>query len=79
MSQVTTTRIPLDSSHPAERLRRLAAAVRVHFTWWGVRRALTAQQKEEIGVACAADARLLTCSLRSTWHARGMRPMSDVR
>ncbi|MBL8797390.1 MAG: hypothetical protein JNM56_26040 [Planctomycetia bacterium] len=60
MSQVTTASMPLDSHHPAERLRRVAAAVRVHFTWWGVRRALTAQQKEEIGVACAADARLLT-------------------
>jgi len=60
MSQVAATSIPLDNDHPARRLRRLAAAVRVHFTWWGVRRALTAQQKEEIGVACAADARLLT-------------------
>src|SRR5271155_3114041 len=60
MSQAVTSRIPLDHADPAERLRRMAAAVRVHFTWWGVRRALTAQQKEEIGVACAADARLLT-------------------
>jgi hypothetical protein len=60
MSQIAAVSIPLDSNQPAERLRRLAAAVRVHFTWWGVRRALTAQQKEEIGVACAADARLLT-------------------
>ncbi|MBL8795479.1 MAG: hypothetical protein JNM56_16360 [Planctomycetia bacterium] len=60
MSQVIATSIPLDNDHPARRLRRLAAAVRVHFTWWGVRRALTAQQKEEIGVACAADSRLLT-------------------
>jgi len=60
MSQLAAASIPLDHVHPAERLRRLAAAVRVHFTWWGVRRALTAQQKEEIGVACAADARLLT-------------------
>ncbi|MBL8796912.1 MAG: hypothetical protein JNM56_23625 [Planctomycetia bacterium] len=60
MSQVAAASIPLDNNHPAERLRRIAAAVRVHFTWWGVRRALTAQQKEEIGVACAADSRLLT-------------------
>jgi hypothetical protein len=60
MSQVAATSISLDNDDPARRLRRLAAAVRVHFTWWGVRRALTAQQKEEIGVACAADARLLT-------------------
>lgn len=60
MSQIAAASIPLDRDHPAERLRRMAAAIRVHFTWWGVRRALTAQQKEEIGVACAADARLLT-------------------
>jgi hypothetical protein len=38
----------------------MAAAVRVHFTWWGVHRTLTAQQKEEMGDAYAADARFLT-------------------
>src|SRR5262245_37536970 len=39
------------ADQPAERLRREAAAVRVHFTWWGVHRTLTAQQKEEVGDA----------------------------
>jgi hypothetical protein len=54
--------IPLVADQPAERLRRTAAAVRVHFTWWGVRRALSAAQKEEIGDAYAADARLISAS-----------------
>jgi hypothetical protein len=60
MSTITPAGIPLDAATPAQRLRRLAAAVRVHFTWWGVHRTLTAQQKEEVGLAHAADARFLT-------------------
>lgn len=60
MSTITVSDIPLRADNAAERLRRTAAAVRVHFTWWGVRRALTTAQKEEIGAACNADARLLT-------------------
>ncbi len=60
MSSITASDIPLDATNPAQRLRRLAAAVRVHFTWWGVHRTLTAQQKEEVGLAYAADARFLT-------------------
>jgi hypothetical protein len=57
---MTASDIPLDSATPAQRLRRTAAAVRVHFTWWGVHKTLTAQQKEEVGLAYAADARFLT-------------------
>ncbi len=60
MSTVTVSDIPLDTASPAQRLRRVAAAVRVHFTWWGVHKTLTAQQKEEVGAAYAADARFLT-------------------
>jgi hypothetical protein len=60
MTTTIASDIPLVVDTPAERLRRIAAAVRVHFTWWGVHRTLTAQQKEEIGLACSADARLLT-------------------
>src|SRR5581483_4823245 len=52
--------IPIDAADPAERLRRAAAAVRVHFTWWGVHRTLTARQKEEVCGAAGADARLLS-------------------
>src|SRR5437879_10030170 len=60
MSTITVSDIPLETSTPAQRLRRLAAAVRVHFTWWGVHRTLSAQQKEEAGDAYGADARLLS-------------------
>jgi len=60
MSTVSVPAIPLGTDNPAERLRRTAAAVRVHFTWWGVHRTLTAQQKEEAGDAYGADSRLLS-------------------
>ena len=60
MTTLTVADIPLDSASPAQRLRRTAAAVRVHFTWWGTHKTLTAQQKEEVGLAYDADARFLT-------------------
>jgi hypothetical protein len=49
---------------PAERLRRTAAAVRVHFTWLGTHKALTTSQKEEVGLTYAADSKLLTAGKR---------------
>jgi hypothetical protein len=60
MTALARAEIPLDTSAPAQRLRRMAAAVRVAFTWWGVHRTLTAQQKEEVCDAYGADARLLS-------------------
>lgn len=60
MSTVTMSEIPLSAVTPAQHLRQIAAAVRVHFTWWGVHRTLTTQQKEEVGDACGADVRFLT-------------------
>jgi hypothetical protein len=60
MSTLTLADIPLDTGNPAQRLRRIAAAVRVHFTWWGVHRTLTSRQKEEVGDAYGADSRFLT-------------------
>jgi hypothetical protein len=60
MTTATLRDIPLDASRPAEHLRQIAAAVRLHFTWWGVHRTLTTQQKEEVGDTCGADARFLT-------------------
>lgn len=62
MSALTVADIPLETASPAQRLRRLAAAVRVHFTWFGVQKALTIQQKEAMGNAYAADTRLLSAS-----------------
>src|SRR3954463_3549982 len=60
MTTITVPDISLQPDSPAQRLRRTAAAVRVHFTWWGVHKTLTAQQKEEVGLAYAADSRFLT-------------------
>jgi hypothetical protein len=60
MTAPTVNTIPLEAESPAQRLRRTAAAVRVMLHWWGVHRALTPQQREEIGSATSADARLLT-------------------
>ena len=60
MSTITVADVPLDSGSPAQRLRRMAAAVRVNFTWWGVHRTLNAQQKEGGGSNYGADVRFLT-------------------
>jgi hypothetical protein len=60
MTTLSVASIPLDGDSPAQRLRRTAAAVRVLLHWWGVHRALTTSQKEELGVVTAADARFLT-------------------
>jgi hypothetical protein len=60
MSTITVSDIPLASDSPAQRLRQTAAAVRVCLHWWGVHRALTAQQKEEVSAGYAADSRLIT-------------------
>jgi hypothetical protein len=60
MTTMAVSDMPLDNSNPAQLLRRTAAAVRVHFTWWGVHKTLTAQQKEEVGLTYAADAKFLT-------------------
>jgi hypothetical protein len=80
MSTITVADIPLSADTPAQRLRRTAAAVRVHFTWWGVHRTLTAQQKEEVGLAYAADARLLTAGKRllDTRH-EAFRRLTSIR
>ncbi len=80
MSTITVSDIPLDTANPAQRLRRTAAAVRVHFTWWGVHRSLTARQKEEAGLAYDADARLITAGkkLLDTRH-EAFRRLTSIR
>ncbi len=60
MSTLTVSDIPLSAESPAQRLRRTAAAVRVMLHWWGGHRALTPQQREEIGSVTSADSRFLT-------------------
>jgi hypothetical protein len=80
MSTLSAPEIPLDAVGPAQRLRRIAAAVRVHFTWWGIHRTLTAQQKEEVGATWSADARLLTAGkkLIDTKH-EAVRKLTSLR
>src|SRR5262249_13187836 len=64
MSTMTVADIPLETASPAQRLRRMAAAVRVHFTWWGTRKTLTPEQKEDVGLVYNADSRSLTAGKR---------------
>jgi hypothetical protein len=80
MSTLTVSDIPLGAEGAAQRLRRTAAAARVTLHWWGTHRALTASQREEIGAAAAADARLLTAGKRlvDTGH-EAFRRLTSVR
>jgi hypothetical protein len=80
MSTLSVPEIPLEAASPAQRLRRMAAAVRVHFTWWGTHRTLTSQQKEEVGATYSADARLLTAGkkLVDTKH-EAFRKLTSLR
>lgn len=48
------------SQHAANRLRATMAAVRVCFTWFGVRRTLSRQQKDEAAVAFGAEGNFLS-------------------
>jgi hypothetical protein len=64
VSTLTVSDIALDTTNAAQRLRRTAAAVRVALRWWGTHRALTTQQKEELGAAASADTRFLTAGKR---------------
>ena len=80
MSTLTVPDIPLAGENPAQRLRRIAAAVRVRLRWWGVHRALTPSQKEELGAVASADARLLTAGkkLIDSRH-EAVRKLTSVR
>src|SRR5262249_14680986 len=63
------TRPAESRSHPvtagaAERLRTTMAACRVQFTWWGVQRALTADQKAHAAQAFDAEGGFLSAGKR---------------
>ena len=49
---------------PAERLRTTMAACRVQFTWWGIQRALTAEQKAQAARAFDAEGGFLSAGKR---------------
>src|ERR1700722_3084366 len=80
MTTLTVSDILLEASSPAQRLRRMAAAVRVSLHWWGTHKSLTTQQKEEVGVAYDADSRFLTAGkkLIDTRH-EAVRKLTSVR
>lgn len=50
--------------NPAERLRTTMAACRVAFTWWGIQRALTAEQKAQAAQAFDAEGQFLSAGKR---------------
>lgn len=80
MSTITISDIPLTADGPAQRLRRMATASRVHLRWWGTHKTLTAQQKEEVSAACSADVRFLTAGkkLIDTKH-EAFRRLTSIR
>ncbi len=59
MSTLTIPDVPVGTENPAQRLRRIAAAVRVRLRWWRALR-LMRGRREEMGAVTSADARLLT-------------------
>jgi hypothetical protein len=64
----------------AERLRTTMAACRVQFTWWGVQRALTADQKAQAARAFDAEGEFLSAGkkLLDTKHA-AFRAVTAIR
>ena len=65
---------------PAERLRTTMAACRVQFTWWGVQRALTAEQKAQAAQAFDAEGQFLSAGkkLLETKHT-AFRAVTAIR
>ena len=57
-----TTRAPTPSSSPAQRLQSRFAAVRVSFTWLGVRKTLTTDQKAQAAEPFGAEGQYLSAS-----------------
>lgn len=64
--------LPSPVDDPADRLRQETAAVRVSFTWFGTRKALTAGQKAEAAEAFGAEGKFLSAGkkLLDTRHPR---------
>ena len=60
MSTVLEDPIREQSAHAAERLRSTMAAVRVSFTWLGVRKTLTAEQRAEAAEPFGANVQFLS-------------------
>src|SRR5215831_8933507 len=65
---------------PAERMRTTMAACRVQFTWWGVQRALNAEQKAQAAQAFDAEGEFLSAGkkLLDTKHT-AFRAVTAIR
>jgi hypothetical protein len=79
-TQSTETWSRPDSTGAAERLRTTMAACRVQFTWWGVQRALTAEQKAQAAQAFDAEGQFLSAGkkLLDTKHT-AFRAVTAIR
>ena len=66
--------------NPAERLRTTMAACRVSFTWWGVQRTLTSEQKAQAAQAFDAEGQFLSAGkkLLDTKHT-AFRAVTAIR
>lgn len=71
MSTLTVPDAPRNQSTPAQRLRVTTAAVRVSFTWLGVRKTLTPEQKTQAAESFGAEGDFLSArkKLLDTKHA----------
>lgn len=80
MTTLLTDPVPQSSIAPPQRLRTTMAAMRLSFTWFGVRKSLTAEQKAEAAEAFGADGDVLSAGKRliNTKH-RKYRAVTSVR
>jgi len=74
-----TNSTPVDTS-PAERLRSTMIAMRLSFSWFGVRKSLTSEQRSEAAEAFGADGEVLSAGKRliDTKHPK-YRTVTNVR
>jgi hypothetical protein len=71
MSTMTVPEFARDATTPAQRLRLTTAAVRVSFTWLGVRKTLTPEQKSQAAESFGAESDFLSArkKLLDTKHS----------
>ena len=62
MTQVLDDRTATSHTNPSRRLRTTMAAVRLAFTWFGVRKSLSAQQKEQAADSFGAESSYLSAA-----------------
>jgi hypothetical protein len=79
-TQSYANRIGATTITPGERLRTTMAACRVSFTWWGVQRALTSEQKSQAAQAFDAEGAFLSAGkkLLDTKHV-AFRAVTAIR